>query len=931
MVLAPATYADAVCAYPGAVKVSQPDGTIVQVRVHGDENINWVTSTDGYTLMYDGKGFLTYAGEESGVLSPSGLRYRDGNSAQAAAMGFKPGMPPIGYLKKRAKKGNPPQESSPARVRTQIDGTFPSKGKRKLLMLLVNYKNTTPVFTQQDFDDYMNAEGFAGIGSFRDYYLENSYGQLDINTTVTRWITLPNEKDYYGSDGALALIADALHLVADEIDFRDFDNDGDGILDGLAVIHQGAGREATGAPNDIWSHSSTIYGMEFGGVQIRRYTIQPELLGNAGTRMSTIGVMCHEFGHNLGAPDFYDTDYELSGGEFPGTGVWDLMASGAWNGDMGDRPAGTNMWQKIQLGWVTPEVLDGDRSVKAMKGATFVPEAYRFDCTVPGEYFILENRQREGHFDSALPGEGLLIHHIDESIVDNGLVSNTVNATFPQGVYTVCAGSMQDPDTDAYTYGALSSDICPFPGAMGVTQFSDRTKPSTKSISGRYTYKGLGNIVQNDDGTVGFDFFCDEEPAAPRNLSAVSRRGAITLSWDVPEGQQSPVCYNLSRNGVFIGQVETCRYTDTATGGQTFLEYTVDAEYPDGLISPYESLAIRIPANRVASMEASVSDGCNVDLSWELDDRLTRMQGDNENFEMVSLPVKSLDYAHRFRAEDLAVYRGYKIRRIAFYPCQSQKELQSTLRIWESEPGAASPGAIVSERQLKEFGNSIWNNVTLTKQVEITGDKDLWIGVHYESSVNNITLLTDKGPVVDGFGNLLDIEGGGWGTDMRVTGNIFGYATLQKPAVAVDGAVVVPEGDADTEIDMYYPYAFAIYRDGELIGTTAGDSFTDTMVPEGEHVYSVSGLFKGGSESSWLEDRVVIESSGIVSAESCSPAIWVEEKTLHISGYNGRLRITSVDGVTLFSGNCLSDYAIQLPAGIYIVSTNGGVAKTIVR
>ena len=153
MVLAPATYADAVCAYPGSVKVSQPDGTIVQVRVHGDENINWVTSPDGYTLMYDGKGFLTYAGEESGVLSPSGLRYRDGNSAQAAAMGFKPGMPPIGYLKKRAKKGNPPQESSPARVRTQIDGTFPSKGKRKLLMLLVNYKNTTPIFTQQDFDD----------------------------------------------------------------------------------------------------------------------------------------------------------------------------------------------------------------------------------------------------------------------------------------------------------------------------------------------------------------------------------------------------------------------------------------------------------------------------------------------------------------------------------------------------------------------------------------------------------------------------------------------------------------------------------------------------------------------------------------------------------------------------------------------------------
>ena len=90
MVLAPATYADAVCAYPGAVKVSQPDGTIVQVRVHGDENINWVTSTDGYTLMYDGKGFLTYAGEESGVLSPSASATETGTVLRLPLWGLSP-------------------------------------------------------------------------------------------------------------------------------------------------------------------------------------------------------------------------------------------------------------------------------------------------------------------------------------------------------------------------------------------------------------------------------------------------------------------------------------------------------------------------------------------------------------------------------------------------------------------------------------------------------------------------------------------------------------------------------------------------------------------------------------------------------------------------------------------------------------------------
>lgn len=114
------------------------------------------------------------------------------------------------------------------------------------------------------------------------------------------------------------MIYDALKLVTDTLDLRDFDNDGDGILDGLAVIHQGTGQEASANANDIWSHSAIIYGQTFNGVSVRRYTIEPECLAK---NISTIGVICHEFGHALGAPDFYDTDYASSGGEFCGTGV----------------------------------------------------------------------------------------------------------------------------------------------------------------------------------------------------------------------------------------------------------------------------------------------------------------------------------------------------------------------------------------------------------------------------------------------------------------------------------------------------------------------------------------------------------------------------------------------------------------------------------
>ncbi len=913
----------AVNAFPGPIKVAQPDGSTVTVCIHGDENYNWLTSPDGYTLVHDVGGLLRYAEERSGELAPSTLRYTDGNGREAAAIGLKPGIMPEKELLKYRKV-------SQDGFQTQIDATFPSKGKRKLLMLLVNYKNTKPVFSQQDFDNYMNGEGFGGIGSFRDYYLENSYGQLDITTTVTRWVTVPNDKSYYGADGAVALIADALRMVDGEIDFRDFDNDGDGMVDGLAVIHQGGGREATGAANDIWSHSSTIYGMEFDGVQIRRYTIQPELLGNAEVRMSTIGVMCHEFGHNLGAPDFYDTDYSQSGGEFPGTGVWDLMGSGAWNGDRGDRPAATNMWQKIQLGWVTPTVLSEATSVQAMKGATFAAEAYRFDCTVPGEYYIVENRQREGSFDSALPGEGLLVYHVNESLIDNGLVPNTVNASFPQGIYTVCAGAMQDPDTDSYTYGNVNADVCPFPGASGVKAFTDRTKPSTRSITGRYTYKGMENIVQNADGTVSFDFSCDKEPGRPRNFTGVSSRGIMTLSWDAPESEVSPVRYNLSRNGEYIGAVETCGFVDDGIGDRTNLTYTVDAEYADGLVSPYVEFSIRIPANRLAAVAAEVGDDGDVNLSLELDERLTRMQGDGEEFELVDIPARTLDYAHRFRAEDLMIYRGYKIRRIAFYPCQSQRDLKCTLRVWESEPGASEPGAIVSERVLKEFGNSIWNNVVLTKTIEIKGDKDLWIGVHYESSVNNITLLTDRESAVEGYGNIVSIDGAPWGTDLRLRGNIFGFATLQKPTVPAVPELIIPQGDADTKIDMYYPYAFGIYRDGELIATTAAASFTDKSVSPGHHVYSVSGLFKGGNESRGMDAEIDIEASGVLAVRTDLPAVSVDGDVITVD-YSGCMRITAVDGTVVFSDNYEAGTSIRLHHGIYIVSTDSCVSKIIVR
>ena len=146
-------------------------------------------------------------------------------------------------------------------------------------MLLVNFADTQTSVPVANFDEMMNGSGYNGTGSFRDFYLENSYGQLDVETTVVGWIQLPMSKLDYGTDDMTALIRDAIGLVDDEIDFRQFDNDGDGILDGLSIIHQGYGQEVTGSTQDIWSHSADLLAdVQADGVRVRTYTIQPELL-----------------------------------------------------------------------------------------------------------------------------------------------------------------------------------------------------------------------------------------------------------------------------------------------------------------------------------------------------------------------------------------------------------------------------------------------------------------------------------------------------------------------------------------------------------------------------------------------------------------------------------------------------------------------------
>lgn len=939
--------ARAVPAYPDSISVLQPDGTRVSLCLRGDEYLHWAVSPDGFTLLQDEAGFWTFATHDNdGRLAPSSLRYSN-SSEPARLQGIAPGLTfcpeqlaekyqraALPQVWKQADHGSLPQRAADKSL--QLEESFPTTGKHKLLVLLVNFSDTETSYTQEEISEMMNGVAYGGNGSFRDYYLAESYGQLDIDVTVSRWVQLPYSKSLYGTDGAIYIIGDALEALDEEIDLTEFDNDHDGILDGLAVIHQGAGQETTGSSSDIWSHSSTITGMAFDGIQVRRYTIEPEILGTTG-ELSPIGVICHEFGHNLGAPDFYDTDYSVSGGEYCGTGKWDLLGSGAWNGNYGDCPAPINAWQKIQMGWLSPTLLDTSQRIEAMPSIATSPVAYRMNTTVPGEYFILENRQQaDNAFHGATPGSGLIVYHVDEGIIRDNIYWNTLNITYPQGIYTVCADATEDAGQRVSSYGDINVASALFGGEGDHHAFSDATTPSSRSRSGRYSYKSLSNIVTDKEGRISFDFTQNAVPDSPTGLTAKTIGKAVSLTWDAPaadhEGFGVPARYNIYRQDEWIAHTTECSFVDEEPDDGATLVYQVDAEYDSGLVSPYVETAIRLPKNIIATTQAVVAEGDDapeVKLTWTLPTTLTRMS-EVDLYESATYNCESIEYVHRFTADDLAAYRGYKIRRVGFLSFSGPQEVSITLRVWQAEADGSSP-TILSERTIKEFGKYMWNDILLTKAVEIQDQPQLWIGIQAKTLKGVAEIANDHSGEGMGMGNYLRLNDGEWHADDKTSGNFALRFTLAAPS-APDAACSIFADDelTDPTLDLLFPIGFGIYRDGELLGYTGNTCFIDRMPVGAQPTYGITNVYKGYNESEPTLVKVSLQTNGLTTASTTDVADCIRPYAGGISlQTDGAWAIYDAGGRLMNKGGGTSGSKIPLPDGFYIVRTPHSQTKVL--
>ncbi|MEU5183749.1 immune inhibitor A domain-containing protein [Streptomyces longwoodensis] len=253
---------------------------------------------------------------------------------------------------------------------------------------------------QADYDQKHYQDLYFGTGknteSLKKYYEKQSSGRYSVDGEVTDWVKVPYNEARYGSndaptgawyavqDGVNAWVADreaagdsaekirAELASYDQWDRYDFDGDGnfnepDGYIDHFQIVHAGEDESAGGGAQGedaIWAHRWYAFGTDAGasgpngnklggtqigdtGIWVGDYTIQPE---NGG-----LGVFAHEYGHDLGLPDEYDT----AGGE-NSTGFWTLMSSGSWLGTgkeaIGNLPGDMNAWDKLQLGWLDYDV-----------------------------------------------------------------------------------------------------------------------------------------------------------------------------------------------------------------------------------------------------------------------------------------------------------------------------------------------------------------------------------------------------------------------------------------------------------------------------------------------------------------------------------------------------------------------------------------------
>lgn len=476
----------AVTATPYPFEVILPNGQTMTVRLVGDEYHAYYTTLDGTPLRRMDNGYFV---EDHTV---------------------KEEFPQIASVRRSAA------------IRSRANATtFPLQGSPKSLVLLVGFKDLPFAQKNEDFNALLNESGYAynnATGSCRDYFIAASDSIFQPQFDVYGPFTLSENMEYYGKEegdshdrNPYQMIIEACQLAADSgVDFDEYDTDNDGVLDNVFVYYAGHNQAEGASSNTIWPHQSNVSwkDVRVDGKLLAAYACTSEYSGNGGTRRASIGTFCHEFGHVLGLPDLYDTDYK-----YYTVSNWSIMCSGNYNNN-GRTPPTYSAYERFYLGWLKPQQL-------LEKGQYFLQPLQTYNSAYliadgihnllgsspsPKEFFLLEYRTKTG-WDAYLPGQGMLVWHIDYSAA--AWAENTPNngPNFLR-IHMEEANGITWKERNNSESGKASD---PYPGTQNVRTFIPKLHDGT-ILSGQnifdiaddgnmisFIYQSIGNVKMSVD------------------------------------------------------------------------------------------------------------------------------------------------------------------------------------------------------------------------------------------------------------------------------------------------------------------------------------------------------------------------------------------------------------------------------------------------
>ena len=522
----------AVKADPTPTVVTQPDGTQLTIIVHGDEDCNWYTTSDGVLLCPIGNSYFVASISANGEIAPTTLlaherSMRSDNETSIIAKQDKAAF--YSAIKGRQQQYRARRIS----IGTAATSYFPHTGSPKALVILVEFSDTLFSVSEPSvvFDEYLNHEGSSmpdhsnyerrNHGSVRQYFNDMSNGAFTPQFDVYGPVRMEKPSAYYGegTDNMTRIkemIVAACDSIDKDVDFTEYDQDGDGFVDLVYVIYAGYSQSVGGNSVDcIWPKSGTLGSVSntFDGMKINRFGINNELNYYPGRkfnsypeitkRINGIGLFCHEFSHTLGFPDLY-CELEVDNQELE---YWDLMDGGEYV-DNGYTPAPYSPWEKEVAGWTTIDEITEAKQITLADG-----QAVRIKSDTNDEYIILLNMQNNG-WAKAMLGHGMLVYRIDYPYDSVNLFDkpNAITSGKPAVTLLPADGLLissyrvydsEPSDTKPYSITEYINSHYgdPYPGTSNVTEI-EKFQMNECVIE-----KPIYNITENlEEGTISFEY-----------------------------------------------------------------------------------------------------------------------------------------------------------------------------------------------------------------------------------------------------------------------------------------------------------------------------------------------------------------------------------------------------------------------------------------